>query len=179
MQQGLDLIFAARLLADHGLAGSDQAAVFHRRPGRDMDPFDLAAAEAAGKLAVVASVALAAPLLVPGRDVGRVGNPACNPVCLELVMNPETAKAGFVDGRIPRPGEMAVQVLDQGLHLGGLGKSPMLEVLHENAHGPALLVHIHPDVYGLTREIDSVSVMHGKSPFGISFWSHKNYTAES
>ena len=178
MQQGLDLIFAARLLADHGLAGPDQAAVFHRRPGWDIDPFDLAAAQTAGEFAAVASVALAAPLLVPGRDVGRVGDPACNPVCLELVMNPEAAKPGFVDSRAVCPREMAVQVRDQGLHLRGLGKGFMLQMLHENAHGPALLVHVHPDVNGLTREIDSVSVMHGKSPFGRSFWSHKNYTAE-
>jgi hypothetical protein len=52
-------------------------------------------------------------------------------------------------------------------------------MLHKNAHAPALPVDIESDVNGLTCEIDSVSVLHGKSPFGSDFFGEKTYTVKS
>jgi len=127
MEQGLDLVFAAGLLADHGLSGPDQASVFHRRPGRDVDPFQFAAPETSGQLPAVAAVPLAGPLLVAGRDVGRIDNQAGNPLFPELVVNPEAAKSGLVDGAISRSREMPAQVGDQDLYVRRLGKRLMFD----------------------------------------------------
>jgi hypothetical protein len=81
-------------------------------------------------------------------------------------MDPEAAKARFINRIIPSPPKMMLQVMNQLIHFRGLAKYFVLAILRINTYTPALFVHIQTDVNRLTRKINSVNVNHGKPPFG-------------
>jgi len=162
----LNLILTSGLFPDHMHTGPDQAAIFQLRSGRDIDAFNLPAAESSGKFTAVHRIPFASPFFVLGGDIGGIDHHAVDSFLLELVMNPETAITSLIDRMIGSSRKVASQVRDKLVHFGRLGKGFMLTMLRKNAHAPALLVDIQSDVNRLTCKIKFVTVVHGKPPFG-------------
>ena len=52
-EHGLDLVLATDLLSDHAPSGPEQTAVFDLHPSGNIDSFEFAVPEAAGKLAAI------------------------------------------------------------------------------------------------------------------------------
>jgi hypothetical protein len=109
------------------------------------------------------------------RHIRRVDDQAGNAFRSQLIMDPETTVARFINRIIGRPRKVVLQVVDQRVHLGRLGKSLMFALLRMNAHTPTLLMYIQTDVERLTRKINFAKVIHGKSPFGRFFPPKQHY----
>jgi hypothetical protein len=72
-QEGLNLILTPGLFSNHALTGSNQAAIFQFRTGRDVNPFQIPAPQAAGQFAAVGPIPLVVFLrflLVVGTSAG-------------------------------------------------------------------------------------------------------------
>src|SRR5512147_94435 len=105
-KQGLDLVLAPDLLSDHAPSGPEQTAVFDLHPSRNIDPFEFAVPEAAGKLAAIYFIGLPRAFLVFCRDIGRIYYHAIDAFLMQLVVDPETGIAGFISSVIGCPGEV-------------------------------------------------------------------------
>jgi hypothetical protein len=173
----LNLILTSGLFSDHMHTGPDQAAIFQLRSGRNIDGFNLPAAESSGKFTAVNRVPFASPFFVLGRDIGRIDHRAVDSFLLELVVDPETAITRLIDRMIGSSRKVASQVRDKLVHFGRLGKGFMLAMLRKNAHAPTLFVDIQSDVNMLTTEIKSATLIqvHGKPPFGKFLRGTKDY----
>jgi hypothetical protein len=168
-KQGLDLVLATDLLSDHAPSGPEQTAVFDLHPGGNIDPFQLAVPEAAGKFAAIHFIGLARAFLVFRRDIGRIYHHAFDAVLAELVVDPETGIASLVSGVIGRPGKVPLHVIAQNRRIRWLGERFMCAMFGHDADAPVLLMNIHTRINVLTGEIRFAKVTHGKSPFGNNF----------
>ena len=175
-KDGFNLVFAPRLLPHHALTSPDQTAIFQLPSGRNVDSFNLPIPKTPGKFAAVDWIPFLGSFFVPGRHIGRVDHDAVDPLCSQLVMNPETAKTSLVDRIILSTRKVTSKIIGQLVHFGRLGKCFMLAMLSKNAHAPALLVDIQTDVNRLTRKIKFVTLIHGKPPFGVFLFRNQNYS---
>ena len=164
-----DLILTPGLLSDHALTCPHQAAVLELGARGNIDPLELPAAQTPGEFTAIDRIPFASSLFIVGRHIGRIDHDRVDPLVGQLVMDPKTTVTGLIDRMIARTHKVTSQVTHQLVHLRGLGKCLMLEILRKNAHAPALLVDIQTDVNVLTRKINSATLTHGKPPFGEGF----------
>jgi hypothetical protein len=162
----LNLIFTSGLFPDHTHTGSDQAAIFQLRSRRDINPYKFPAAETAGEFPTVNRIPFAPPFLVLSGDIGGIDHRRVDSLLLELIMDPKTTVTSLIHRMIGSSRKVAPQVRGKLVHFGRLGEGFMLAMLRKNAHAPTLFVDIQSDVNMLTRKINSVTVIHGKPPFG-------------
>jgi hypothetical protein len=174
---GFNLVFAPRLLPHHTLTGPDQGAIFLFRSAGNIDAFDLPIVKTPGQFATIDPIPLGPSLFILRGDVRGVHHETLDSFLPQLVVDPKTAKASFIDRAIFTPRKVASQVVKQLIHFRGLVKRFILAILRKDTHTPALLVDIQTDVNRLTRKIKSatLNITHGKPPFGEFLRGTKNY----
>jgi len=168
-----NLILTSGLFSNHTQTGPDQAAVLQFRSRRDIDSFKFPAAEASGEFPAINPIPFLGSFFALGRNIGRIDHHAVNSLLLELVMDPETTVTRLIHRMIGSSRKVASQVIGKLVHLGRLTEGFMLTILRMNTHAPTLFVDIQSDVNMLTSKINSVTLIHGKPPFGKILLTNK------
>jgi hypothetical protein len=74
--------------------------IFRVHPGRNVNAFDVAAAEVPGEFPAVNLVRFAGFLFMLRWDIGGIDDHGTDSFFRELVVNPEATEAGFIYGMI-------------------------------------------------------------------------------
>ena len=110
-KQSLDLVLATDLLSDHTASGSEQTAVFDLHSSGNIDSFEFAVPEAAGKLAAIYFIGFSRAFFVFCRNIGRIYHHAVDASLAELVVDPESGIASFINSVIGCSGEIPLHVI--------------------------------------------------------------------
>lgn len=166
-QAGLDLVLTPGLFLDHVSSGPEQTAIFDFYSRGNIDSFEFSVSEAAGKFAAIYLTGFACPLLVCCRYVSRIYHDAVDAFFTQLVMDPESGIAGFINSVIGCTREVPLQVVAKDHRIRWLGKGLMFKLMSQDAYTPMFLMNIQTDIKVLIAEIEFANVNHGKSPFGV------------